>query len=140
MAGGRAPCRRTCSSAPTAPRKSCPQCSRSRSSPGTSTCAARQAAAAGAILRSATRNIPRAIRDYGPENLGPGDVLITNEPFPSGVHLNDVSLISPVFAAGELLGYVANLTHHVDVGGGAPASVGSFREVFQDGVIVPPVK
>ena len=67
-------------------------------------------------------------------------MIITNEPFPSGVHLNDVSLISPVFAAGELLGYVANLAHHVDVGGGAPAIVGAFREVFQEGVIIPPVK
>jgi N-methylhydantoinase B len=91
-------------------------------------------------LGSMVEQVPRAVRDYGPENLGPGDVLITNEPFPSGVHLNDVTLVSPVFADGELLGYVANLAHHVDVGGGAPASVGSFREVFQEGVIVPPVK
>jgi N-methylhydantoinase B len=56
------------------------------------------------------------------------------------VHLNDVSLISPVHHEGELLGYVANLAHHVDVGGGAPASIGAFREVFQEGVIIPPVK
>src|SRR5262249_58300200 len=35
---------------------------------------------------------------------------------------------------------VANLTHHVDVGGGAPASIGAFREVFQEGVIIPVVK
>jgi N-methylhydantoinase B len=91
-------------------------------------------------LGSMVEQIPRAVRDYGPQNLGPGDVVITNDPFPSGVHLNDVSLISPVFADGRLLGYVANLAHHVDVGGGAPASVGAFREVFQEGVIIPPVK
>jgi N-methylhydantoinase B len=91
-------------------------------------------------LGSMVEQVPRAVRDYGPENLGPGDVLITNEPFPSGVHLNDVSLISPVHHEGELLGYVANLAHHVDVGGGAPASIGAFREVFQEGVIIPPVK
>src|SRR3954468_4728298 len=91
-------------------------------------------------LGSMVEQTPRAIRDYGPENPGPGGAIITNDPFPSGVHLNDVSLISPVFAAGELLGYVANLAHHVDVGGGAPASVGAFREVFQEGVIIPPVK
>jgi N-methylhydantoinase B len=91
-------------------------------------------------LGSMVEQTPRAVRDYGPERLGPGDVLITNDPFPSGVHLNDVSLISPVFHGGELLGYVANLAHHVDVGGGAPASIGAFREVFQEGVIVPPVK
>src|SRR5205085_8953810 len=53
---------------------------------------------------------------------------------------NDVSLISPVHHEGELLGYVANLAHHVDVGGGAPASIGAFREVFQEGVIIPPVR
>jgi N-methylhydantoinase B len=91
-------------------------------------------------LGSMVEQTPRAIRDYGPENLGPGDVIITNDPFPSGVHLNDVSLISPVHHGGELLGYVANLAHHVDVGGGAPASIGAFREVFQEGVIIPPVK
>ncbi|HZO97611.1 MAG TPA: hydantoinase B/oxoprolinase family protein [Gaiellaceae bacterium] len=91
-------------------------------------------------LGSMVEQVPRAVRDYGPEKLGPGDVLITNDPFPSGVHLNDVSLIAPVYADGELLGYVANLAHHVDVGGGAPASIGAFREVFQEGVIVPPVK
>jgi N-methylhydantoinase B len=91
-------------------------------------------------LGSMVEQTPRAIRDYGPERLRSGDVLITNDPFPSGVHLNDVSLISPVFHEGELLGYVANLAHHVDVGGGAPASIGAFREVFQEGVIIPPVK
>src|SRR6185503_10507442 len=91
-------------------------------------------------LGSMVEQTPRAVRDYGPDRLGPGDVLITNDPFPSGVHLNDVSLISPVFHGGELLGYVANLAHHVDGGGGAPASIGAFREVFQEGVIVPPVK
>src|SRR5262249_47927174 len=91
-------------------------------------------------LGSMAEQTPRAIRDYGPENLGPGDVLITNEPIPSGVHLNDVTLISPVFADGALLGYVSNLAHHVDVGGGAPARVAAFRDVFQEGVIGPPVK
>ena len=91
-------------------------------------------------LGSMVEQVPQAVRTYGAENLGPGDVIITNDPYPSGVHLNDVSLISPVHYEGELLGYVANLAHHVDVGGGAPASIGAFREVFQEGVIIPPVK
>ena len=91
-------------------------------------------------LGSMVEQVPKAVHAYGAENLGPGDVLVTNDPHPSGVHLNDVSLISPVHADGELLGYVANLAHHVDVGGGAPASIGAFREVFQEGVIIPPVK
>jgi N-methylhydantoinase B len=91
-------------------------------------------------LGSMAQQVPHAIRRYGAENLGPGDAIVTNDPHPSGVHLNDVSLISPVHVDGTLVGYVANLAHHVDVGGGAPASIGAFREVFQEGVIIPPVK
>ncbi len=91
-------------------------------------------------LGSMVQQVPHAIRRYGPENLQPGDAIVTNDPHPRGVHLNDVSLISPVHVDGELVGYVANLAHHVDVGGGAPASIGAFQEVFQEGVIIPPVK
>ena len=91
-------------------------------------------------LGSMAEQVPKAVRTYGAENLAAGDVLVTNDPHPSGVHLNDVSLISPVHHEGELIGYVANLAHHVDVGGGAPASIGAFKEVFQEGVIIPPVK
>jgi N-methylhydantoinase B len=91
-------------------------------------------------LGSMVEQVPKAVLAYGAENLEAGDVIVTNDPHPSGVHLNDVSLVSPVHWDGELLGYVANLAHHVDVGGGAPASIGAFREVFQEGVIIPPVK
>ncbi len=73
-------------------------------------------------LGSMVEQTPRAILAYGPENLGPGDVIVTNDPHAGGVHLNDVTLVSPVRVDGEILGYVANLAHHVDVGGGAPAS------------------
>ena len=91
-------------------------------------------------LGSMVEQVPKAIQRYGPERLGPGDVIVTNDPHPSGVHLNDVSLISPVHDDEGLIGYVANLAHHVDVGGGAPASIGAFREVFQEGVIIPPIR
>ena len=91
-------------------------------------------------LGSMVEQVPKSVRLYGEDELGPGDMLLTNDPFPSGVHLNDVSLIAPVHVNGGLLGYVANIAHHVDVGGGAPASIGAFREVFQEGVIIPPVK
>jgi N-methylhydantoinase B len=91
-------------------------------------------------LGSMVEQVPKAVRAYGADRLGPGDAVVTNDPHPSGVHLNDVSLVSPVHVEGRLLGYVANLAHHVDVGGGAPASIGAFREVFQEGVIVPPVR
>lgn len=91
-------------------------------------------------LGSLVHLVPIAVREYGPENLGPGDAILCNDPYLGGVHLNDISLISPVYCEGELFGYVANMAHHVDVGGGAPASVGAFREVYQEGIIIPPVK
>ena len=56
-------------------------------------------------LGSMVEQVPQAVRSYGPEKLGPGDVIVTNDPYPSGVHLNDVTLVSPVFVDDELLGY-----------------------------------
>ena len=67
-------------------------------------------------------------------------MILSNDPYGGGVHLNDISLIGPVHWNGQLAGYTACLAHHVDVGGGAPASVGAFQEVFQEGVIIPAVK
>ncbi|MBH06211.1 MAG: 5-oxoprolinase [Phycisphaeraceae bacterium] len=93
-----------------------------------------------AHLGSLSELVPQAIKTYGPENMGPGDAILTNDPYRGGGHLNDITLISPVYSNGELLGYVANLAHHVDVGGGAPASIGAFQEVFQEGIIIHPVK
>ena len=90
--------------------------------------------------------VPRAIEIYGVANLESGDMLVINDPYSGGVHLNDVTVIAPFFLPdgsdgnGELIGYFASLAHHVDVGGGAPASVGAFQEVFQEGIIIPPVK
>ena len=85
-------------------------------------------------------SVPTVIKKYGPEKLGPGDGILANDPYLGGVHLNDITLISPVHCRGELFGYVANLAHHVDVGGGAPASIGAFQEVFQEGIIIPGIK
>jgi len=91
-------------------------------------------------LGSFVRHVPVAVKRYGPENLSPGDMILSNDPYGGGVHLNDISLIGPVYYDNQLVGYTACLAHHVDVGGGAPASVGAFREVFQEGIIIPPIK
>ncbi len=86
------------------------------------------------------RLVPRAVDEYGAENLEPGDILLVNDPHRQASHLNDVFLISPFFYREELAGYVSNTCHHVDVGGGAPASIGAFREIYQEGFILPVVK
>ena len=56
------------------------------------------------------------------------------------MHLNDITLITPVFHEGALFGYVANIAHHVDVGGGAPGSIGVSSEIYQEGLVIPPVR
>ncbi|HXN22812.1 MAG TPA: hydantoinase B/oxoprolinase family protein [Candidatus Dormibacteraeota bacterium] len=86
------------------------------------------------------RIVPRAVAEYGPENLHPGDALMVNDPHRQASHLNDIFLISPFYVDGKLQGYVANACHHVDVGGGAPASIGVFREIYQEGLILPVIK
>jgi N-methylhydantoinase B len=55
--------------------------------------------------------------------LADGDIAIVNDPYAGGTHLPDITLVRPVFLAGELIGYVANRAHHADVGGGAPGSM-----------------
>jgi N-methylhydantoinase B len=86
------------------------------------------------------RIVPRAVAEYGAENLHPGDMLCVNDPHRQASHLNDIFLIAPFFHRGRLLGYLTNICHHVDVGGGAPASIGAFRETYQEGIILPVVK
>jgi N-methylhydantoinase B len=91
-------------------------------------------------LGSMVEMVPRVVHEYGIDRLGPGDALVSNDPYRGGAHLNDILLASPIFHDGKCTAYVANLAHHVDVGGGAPASIGAFQEVFQEGIIIPPVK
>ena len=52
----------------------------------------------------------------------PGDLYMINDPYCGGTHLPDIAVAAPVFCAGELVGYVATMTHHQDVGGAAPGS------------------
>lgn len=85
--------------------------------------------------------VQTALREIGPELLLPGDDIIVNSPYPEGPgHLNDVTIVSPVFFEGELVGYLANMAHHVDVGGFAPGSMPfGVWEHFQEGLQIPPV-
>ena len=84
--------------------------------------------------------IPNAVRGYGRERFEPGDAILMNDPHRGSSHLNDITCISPIFAGGRLIGYVANLAHHVDVGGAAPASLKNNREIYQEGTILPPTR
>jgi N-methylhydantoinase B/oxoprolinase/acetone carboxylase alpha subunit len=75
--------------------------------------------------------------------MEPGDTVILNDPFRGGTHLPDITLVSPVFltpVAKKPAFFVANRAHHSDVGGMSPGSMPLAREVFQEGLIIPPVK
>ena len=70
-----------------------------------------------------------------------GDIYMVNDPYISGTHLNDVTLIEPVYLHSEVVGYVANKAHHVDVGGRVPGSISpDATELYQEGLIMEPVK
>ena len=91
-------------------------------------------------LSSMKHAIPNALREYGPERLRDGDALILNDPHRGSSHLNDVALIAPVFVGSTCVGYLANMAHHVDVGGSTPCSLGVNREIYQEGIIIPPTR
>ncbi len=83
-----------------------------------------------------------AVMDRDPEL---GDVFAINDPYSGGTHLPDITLVSPVShargEAGEIIGYAVTRAHHSDVGGMSPGSMPSgSREIFQEGIIIPPVR
>jgi N-methylhydantoinase B len=77
--------------------------------------------------------------------FAPGDVVILNDPTLGGTHLPDITLVSPVFvpggpAEGEPPFLVASRAHHADVGGMSPGSMPLSTELYQEGLIIPPLK
>lgn len=75
--------------------------------------------------------------------LEAGDIVMLNDPFCGGTHLPDITLVMPVHvqrSRGKPDFYVASRAHHADVGGTYPGSMGPCREIYQEGVRIPPVK
>lgn len=94
-------------------------------------------------LGSMPLSVEAAIRAF--PDLQPEDAIILNDPYRGGTHLPDITLVSPVFVDEndhllQLRGYVASRAHHADVGGLAPGSMTIAREIFQEGLIIPPIK
>ena len=85
--------------------------------------------------------VKKTLERFPVEKLEPGDAVITNDPYISGSHLPDICMITPLFADGECLALLANLAHHVDVGGMTPGSMPTLStEIFQEGLRIPPIK
>ena len=74
-------------------------------------------------------------------SLQPGDAIITNDPYISGSHLPDICIISPFFHEDRCVGILANLAHHVDIGGIAPGGMPTTStEIFQEGLRIPQIR
>ncbi|WP_322753180.1 hydantoinase B/oxoprolinase family protein [Frankia sp. Cas3] len=88
-------------------------------------------------------SIPDAVRialeEYGLDRIVAGDVIMVNDPYRVGTHLNDVCFIRPVFSAGELVGAVTIRAHMLDWGG---RTIGGFEvtktDLYEDGLVLPP--
>lgn len=84
----------------------------------------------------------KATTEYigGIQNYNEGDVYILNDSYMTGAHLNDMTLLSPIFFNGKLVGFTANRAHWLDVsskGMGAPMDS---TEIYQEGIRIPPMK
>jgi N-methylhydantoinase B len=86
-------------------------------------------------------SMPEAVAAILDEEQRPGAAWILNDPYRGGTHLPDVTLISPVFAAGELLGFAASRAHHADIGGPTPGGMPAFSKTLdEEGVVIPPTR
>jgi N-methylhydantoinase B len=85
-------------------------------------------------------SVRAALDAVGP--LRDGDVVGLNDPFRGGTHLPDITLVEPVYLPGgdAPLAYVAARAHHADVGGMAAGSMPLAREIYQEGLRIPPVR
>jgi N-methylhydantoinase B len=72
--------------------------------------------------------------------MGPGDMVILNDPYKGGTHLPDLTLVSGVFSKRRLQFYVACRAHQSDVGGMSPGSMPLAEEIYQEGLRIPPIK
>jgi N-methylhydantoinase B len=99
-------------------------------------------------------SVQAAIDECAP--FASGDVVVLNDPYLGGTHLPDITMVSPVFVdvappdlpsggrapsnEERLTFYVASRAHHADVGGMAPGSMPLATEIYQEGLIIPPLK
>ena len=89
-------------------------------------------------LGSMPASVEHAIRAV--EHFQVGDVVMLNDPYRGGTHLPDITAVSPVFIGDEIRYFVASRAHHADVGGMAPGSLPLSTELYQEGIIIPPIK
>ncbi len=90
-------------------------------------------------LGSMPLSVKEAIKQ---QNFEEGDMVILNDPFKGGTHLPDITIVAPVFMehSKKPVFFVANRAHHSDVGGMSSGSMPLATSIFQEGIIIPPLK
>jgi N-methylhydantoinase B len=75
-------------------------------------------------------------------DIAPGDIFVANHPYEGGLpHVSDMAFVSPIFSHGVLIGFSGSVAHKADVGGAMPGSTSATAtEIFQEGLLLPPVK
>jgi len=85
-------------------------------------------------------SVEAVLKEIGIENFQQGDIAILNDPYRGGSHIPDITMVRPVFYKKKLIAFVGNRAHYPDVGGMAPGSfAGDSTEIFQEGLIIPPL-
>ena len=95
-----------------------------------------------ALLGSMLSVVPNIYEKFGKENVKPGDMFIANDPYHGGGnHLPDIVIAAPAFAGEKLIGWIANIAHHSDIGGKVPGSTsGDADSLFQEGIRIPVIR
>ncbi len=84
-------------------------------------------------------SMPDAVAAVLDSEQRPGALWILNDPYRGGTHLPDVTLISPLFATDELIGFAASRAHHADIGGPTPAGMPADSATLEEeGVVIGP--
>ena len=83
--------------------------------------------------------MPAAVSAVLHEDHSLGDAWVLNDPYRGGTHLPDITVISPAFAGGELVGFAASRAHHADVGAREPGSMpADSRSLDDEGLVIAP--
>lgn len=78
------------------------------------------------------------LKTFPPATLKPGDVIITNDPWAASGHLIDISVASPIFHRGKLVGFTLCIVHHLDMGG--RMSTLESKDMYEEGLKIPIMK
>ena len=91
-------------------------------------------------LGSMNTTLRACLAQYPAETLGEDDFLVNNHPYHGGQHLQDVFIFRPVFIDGALIAFTGSTAHHLDLGGGSAGLNALASDVYQEGLLLPPLK